>query len=499
MKLDKSILNKQITNIIGNLVKSKALRNLLEGKLEHYIKQKIINDDTNASEVAKYYEYLAIWSMYKSYIRNLDRGYISSEVTNKIINTFISSVMLRQNIKDNPKQNYYNRHGVYPPTFLTVSPTKKCNLKCIGCYASSSPAETTTLEWNYLDKIIEDTYTNMGMRFFVISGGEPLMYKSQEKTILDLAEKWNDCFFLMFTNGTLISKKIAERIAQLGNITLAFSIEGYEEETDARRGKGIYKKLNNGKNHLQTYGIPFGFSVTATKNNINLLTDESFYDYFFNTEGATFMWVFHYMPIGRNFTKDLMITPQERLNLQNIQDRMIKEKQYFIADFWNNALMSNGCISCGTRGGYFYINWEGNIMPCVFVPYYHDNVKTLYNNGKTIEHAMFSPLFVRGREWQKNYIGDKNNPGNLLTPCFIRDHYANFKAIATETYVNAENKEAYEALNSDEYYKAMVEFDNELSKLSKPVWEKIIENTKFIKIKSHKKKEKIMSCFIYLL
>jgi len=128
------------------------------------------------------------------------------------------------------------------PQVLLPFHLQKCNLRCVGCYAASSPESGTTLSWSLLNRIIEDGYSNMGMRFFVISGGEPTMYKSENKTILDLAEKWNDCFFLMYTNGTLINKDMASRMADLGNITPAISVEGYEAETDERRGKGVSKE-----------------------------------------------------------------------------------------------------------------------------------------------------------------------------------------------------------------------------------------------------------------
>lgn len=467
-------LNQQISGLLSSLVKSKISRNLLEGQLEKYMKQKIFdNEESHDSEIVKHYRFLALWTMYKSFIRNIDNGNISSDVLKRTLETLLDSVLLRKNVANESKQIFQNKYGMLPPAFITISPTKICNLKCIGCYASSSPKTGTTLSWQLLNRIIEDAYSNMGMRFFVISGGEPMMYKSENKTILDLAEKWNDCFFLMYTNGTLINKNMASRMADLGNITPAISVEGYEAETDERRGKGVFQRIIKAKDNLIAYGVPFGLSVTATKKNINTLLTDSFYDYYFDEFGATYMWVFQYMPIGRDSSMELMITPKERMQLHEIQDKLLKEKEYFVADFWNSAPMSNGCISCGRSGGYFYINWEGNIMPCVFVPYYQNNIISLYNSGKTLSDAMFSPLFMKGRAWQKDYIGDKSNPGNLLTPCFIRDHYKTFYEIAQQSQVLPENKQANESFHSREYHELMLKFDKELEELASPVWEEL--------------------------
>ena len=471
-------LNSSISGLISNLfLKSQISRNLFEGQLKKYIKQKIFNnEESQASEVSKQYQFFALWAMYKSYIRNIDKGNISSKVTKRVIESFLGSVLLRKNVSNEKRRIFQNKHGMLPPSFITISPTKKCNLKCIGCYAASSPTTETTLNWTLLNRIMEDAYSNMGMRFFVISGGEPLLYKSENKTILDLAERWNDCFFLMYTNGTLINENIASRMADLGNITPAISVEGYEAETDARRGNGIYQRIIKAKDNLASVGVPFGLSVTATKENVDILLNESFYDFYFNEFGATYMWVFQYMPIGRDFSEDLMISPQQRLQLHKIQDKILTEKEYFVADFWNSAPMSNGCISCGRS--YIYINWDGNIMPCVFVPYYHDNINALYNTGKSLSDALFASLFVKGRAWQKEYIGDRNNPGNLLTPCFYRDHYKTFYEIANQTQVLPENEDAQKAFNSKEYYEFMLKFDKELEELSSPVWDKLKKNHK---------------------
>lgn len=472
--MNTSDLNSKISTVISSLFKYNFSRNILEPQFNRYLKQKTIyNEEAQSSDTVKQYEYYALWSMYKSYVRNLDKGNISSEGTKKILESLLNSVLLRENISMESRKIFHQRNGIFPPTFLTISPTKKCNLKCDGCYAASSSLTYISMSWSILNKIIEDGYINMGMRFFVISGGEPLLYKSENNTILDLFERWNDCFFLMYTNGTLITEEIASRIANLGNVTPAISIEGFEEETDNRRGKGIFNKITKASQHLLAAGVPFGLSVTANQENIDILLDETFYNYYFETFGCTHMWVFQYMPIGRDFSTDLMISPEQRLQLFKIQNKILLEKNYFIADFWNSGLMSNWCISFGRSGGYIYINWDGNIMPCVFIPYYSDNIYTLYNSGKTLSDALFSPFFKKGREWQIGYIGQKSKAGNLLSPCFYRDHYKTFFETAKNANVNSENLEADKALDSKVYYEFMTNFDKELEELSLPIWKKL--------------------------
>lgn len=462
-----------IVKLLTSILKNKVPRKILLSKLEKDVKTKLLNQDESPyPENVSLFKFHAIKAMYTIFFQNYDREHISPLVTDRVIETLVSSVMLGDHKQKDSKASFYEKYRQSPPNLLTISPTKKCNLKCEGCYASSSSTESKILDWSILNRTIEDAYENMGMRFFVISGGEPLMYKSNNNSILDLVSRWKDCYFLMYTNGTLISESIAARIATLGNLTPAISIEGYEENTDRRRGLGVYNRIVQAKNYLLKYGVPFGLSVTATKDNIQLLLNEDFYDYYFNDWGASHMWIFQYIPIGREYSTDLMITPEQRIQLFKKQQEILIEKKYFVADFWNSAMMSNGCISCGRPGGYFYINWDGNIMPCVFIPYYVDNVFRIYESGKTLSDALFSSFFKEGRKWQIDYIKNEGKLGNLLMPCFYRDHYEDFYRIARQTGVQPENSSASKAIISNEYYQDMICFDKQLENLSSKLWQR---------------------------
>jgi len=460
-----------ISGLFNVIFKNNLSRKVLQQKLDKHVREKILNNKTSeAPEFARLFKYFAVHAMYMSFFRNYDKGIISPKVINKVLITLLDSVFLGNKECQKSKEMFQSKYGQMPPSFITISPTKRCNLNCAGCYASSKATDNESIDWVLLNKIIDDAYTNMGMRFFVISGGEPLLYKSENKTILDLVRKWNDCFFLMYTNGTLIGEDIASQMASAGNITPAISIEGYTAHTENRRGNGTYQRISKAKDNLNKSGVPFGLSVTATKENINLLLSENFYNFYFNEFGATYMWVFQYMPIGREFTTDLMITPLQRIELFKTQRKVLIENKFFVADFWNSAILSDGCISCGKPKGYFYINWDGNIMPCVFVPHFIDNVHSLYNSGKTLSDALFSPLFTEGRKWQSNYKHKNGKTGNLLMPCLYRDHYKDFAEIAKSTGTKPENQAAGDALNSNEYYEAMLKFDEQLEKMSSPVW-----------------------------
>jgi len=299
------------------------------------------------------------------------------------------------------------------------------------------------------------------------------MYKSEGKTLLDIYQKYNDTYFLIYTNGTLINKEIAERLAKSANATTAISVEGFEKETDQRRGAGTHRKILETFERLRQAGVPFGISVTATSKNADILLTDEFYDFYFQEQGACYMWQFQLMPIGRGKDElDLMVRPEQRVQLYRKWEKLLSEKKYCLADFWNSGVLARGCIAYGRNGGYIYIDWHGNITPCAFIPYYVDNIYDLYNKGKTLSDALFSDFMKNGRKWQREYgLDNWKKPKNWLMPCSIRDHYEIFRNSVLPKDVIPEDEKAREALESDEYFEVLKKFDEKLEGLTEKIWE----------------------------
>ena len=366
------------------------------------------------------------------------------------------------------KDKFEAEHGGWPPWFLVIGPGKACNLRCVGCYANSS-ANPEKLDWEITDRIISEAKELWGARFFTITGGEPMAYKSNGKGILDIFEKHNDAFFLMYTNGTLIDEKAARRMAQAGNITPAISVEGMEEKTDARRGKGVFQRVLRGMANLREAGVPFGVSLTATRDNYQEILSDEFLDLFFEEQGALYGWIFQYMPIGRRFTLELMPTPEQRVWMLRRTWEVVKERKVFLADFWNSGPAVFGCLAGGKENGYLYIDWNGKVMPCVFYPYSPVNIHEVYKNGGNLQDAWSHPFFEAIRQWQREY-GDSQ--GNWLMPCAIRDHYQMCRQLIDTYKPEPEDEAAREALQDGDYYRGLVDYDRRLAELTEGIWER---------------------------
>lgn len=394
-------------------------------------------------------------------------------ISDAFLQRLIPGLMKTAGVQSEICRVFRQQFGENPPAFLTISPTRNCNLACVGCYANAVVAPQDTLDFDVFERILSEKKELWGSWFTVISGGEPLMYRSQGKSIFDIFERHPDNFFLMFTNGTLINDENARRLAALGNVTPAISVEGYEEQTDARRGKGTYARVLKAFRTLQGYGVPYGVSITAFRDNAHLISDELFERYFHEI-GALYLWIFQYMPIGRQQTLDLVVTPEQRLRMYRESWSAVTEKKRFVVDFWNSAEASDGCVSAGKPGGYLYIDWNGNLTPCVFNPYSPVNIAELYKQGKTLNDALQHPFLKAIRAWQKDYALDRtpDEKGNYLTPCPIRDHHADMLKMLKEHTPRPIDVSGEEALRDEKYQCGMMEYDTKLSGLLDPIWEK---------------------------
>ncbi len=364
--------------------------------------------------------------------------------------------------------NFSKQFGMNPPSTLTISPGKTCNLQCTGCYASAGPT-AEKLEWTTFDRIITEAKTLWGVRFLVISGGEPLAYRSEGKGLLDAAEKHPDVLFMFYTNGTLIDEKTAQRMAALGNVTPAISVEGWRGRTDERRGVGVFDQILAAMEQLRKAGVFFGISLTATRHNAEEILSEEFIDYFFEQQGAFYGWIFQYMPIGRSFTLDLMPTAEQRLWMWKRSWEIVQKRNIFLADFWNHGTLSNGCIAGGRAhgGGYMYIDWNGHVSPCVFVPYSPVNVKDIYAKGGTLNDIWANPFFADIRGWQESYMQSK---GNWLAPCINRDHHGALTQLIAKHEPEPIDESAHEALLDPSYGKGLEQYGERYDELSEPIW-----------------------------
>jgi len=345
------------------------------------------------------------------------------------------------------RKRFYEQNGFGAPFTVVLNPTMRCNLRCTGCY--SYRFGRADMEYFLLARILREVH-EMGTRFITISGGEPLMYPH----LFRMAEDFPDMSFLMYTNGTLVDGATAERIEAAGNIFPAISVEGFEDETDARRGPGMFDVVLGAMEELRRRGVFFGFSATPTRSNSDTLCDDAFIDYWIG-KGALFGWFFTYIPVGKDPDMGLMATPQQRDALRRKTRAWARTKPIFVGDFWNDGACSGGCLSASR---YCYITVDGWVQPCTFVQFASQNIK-----DHSFVEVWRSPFFDKIRSMQP-YCE------NLLRPCKIIDNPDFLKAAIEETGATPTCEGAGDILSSTVVREFLDRYSKEWAVLADEAW-----------------------------
>ncbi|MCX7785271.1 MAG: radical SAM protein [candidate division WOR-3 bacterium] len=477
---EKNIFNSDIVAKIMYYLLNSVRTRFIINSIYKLAKPKLIRDNAQNPLYAKSHRIAEeLYYLVEGMLNITNRAHI----TQKTLNIFLKAIFLNQDLKRITKE-WLEKYGYGPPGFLVLSPTKQCNLQCPNCYANSA-GERDKLPYSVVKRIISEAYHLWGNRFFVISGGEPLIYKSDNKSILNLAEEFPDSIFLMYTNGLMINPTIAQKLAELGNLTPAISVEGMKETTDRRRGLGTFDKIIKIMEMLRQNRVLFGISITATRENCEEVLSDEFIDFFFDKMGAGYGWIFHYMPIGRDVSVDFMPTPKQRVWMWQRSWEIIKKKKVFLVDFWNHGSASSGCIAGGREGGYLHINWHGDVAPCVFFPYAVSNIKTIFENGGNLNDAIQTPFFQAIRDWQCHYGYprskdiDIHSSFNWLRPCIIRDHFQEAFSIIKKYKARAlDYAPDCIYLENKNYFDTLQKYDQELKALVDPLWQKLYQNSK---------------------
>ena len=328
---------------------------------------------------------------------------ILKEANPKQRDKFIENVIINATLFGRNKTTALSeKHDCNIPWAILMDPTSACNLRCTGCWAADY-GNRLNLSLEELDDIIRQG-KELGIYAYIYSGGEPLVRK---RDIMTLCRKHQDCYFLAFTNGTLIDEAFADDMLEVGNFMPAISVEGFEDDTDFRRGEGCYRAVMKAMDILKARNLVYGISCCYTHKNVNTIGSDAFMDEMIS-RGAYFAWYLTYIPIGKGAVKELMATPQDRTFMLRKIREWRQNKQIFTMDFWNDGQYVNGCIAAGR--GYMHINANGDMEPCAFIHYSDSNIRE-----KTLMEGFQSPLF-------KGYRKRQPFNNNHLRPCPLLDN-----------------------------------------------------------------------------
>jgi MoaA/NifB/PqqE/SkfB family radical SAM enzyme len=319
------------------------------------------------------------------------------------------------------------KHEPFFPAFLMLSITNRCNLKCEGCWVE----QTRTPQQLSLKQIqaLIDTAAEYGSRFFGILGGEPLLHSD----IFTVFENNPKAYFQLFTNGTLLDERTCSRLAELGNVTPLFSIEGLEKESDIRRGSNdVFARSLSGLDAAVKAGLFTGAAASINKRNFDELVSEDYLD-FLTKRGVHYIWYYIYRPCGANPIPENALDKEQILRLRRfIVEQRRKAKIVIVDAYWD----AHGRAVCpGAMGISHHIAPNGAVEFCPVIQFTRD---FLDENGANLENIFQKDKFLSELREFSAQAGRNcilmDSPQELAA--FMREHKA----------VDSSNRNAYSEL-----------------------------------------------------
>ena len=300
--------------------------------------------------------------------------------------------------------------GLNVPPIAIFSITNRCNLNCKGCYANAQNRDfTKELEDNKIKEIFLEAM-ELGVSIIMLAGGEPLL----RKNVLRFAGEMKNILFPVFTNSTLINSEMVKFFKKNKNVIPILSIEGYQEQTDRRRGSGVFNRVLQVADKLNHNNIHFGTSLTLTSENYETLLNDEFIRDIVN-QGSKLNFFVEFVP-QNNDQMGLCLSPSQKAKLS--QKLMNYENEYggIFSALPGNEEQYGGCLAAGR--GFVHISSEGNVEPCPFTPYSDCSLseislkealqsgflKKLQNNHDRLTESKGGCTLWENREWVKKQL-----------------------------------------------------------------------------------------------
>ncbi|HNR37849.1 MAG TPA: radical SAM protein [Acidobacteriota bacterium] len=296
------------------------------------------------------------------------------------------------------------------PICGSVEVTARCNLRCAHCFinlpANDRRAQAQELagsEWRaFLDQIVD-----AGCLWLLLTGGEPFL----RPDFLDIYThaKKNGLLITLFTNGTLITEREADHLAEWRPFAIEITLYGRTQETYERVTgvPGSYARCLRGIELLLDRKLPLKLKTMVLTLNRHELEEMRV---FARERGVHF----HYDPLlnlgvgGNRAPAQYRLAAKDAVALDLTDEQRLAEWRQFCDKFSGPPPEPDRLYNCGAGIGTFHIDAYGRMSACLMArqPAY-DLRRGTFRSG----WDDFMPR-VRAQKWTRE------------TPCRHCDLYA---------------------------------------------------------------------------
>lgn len=257
--------------------------------------------------------------------------------------------------------------GTLTPLTIKISPTMRCNLRCLGCFAGNY-TDRDDMKFETMQSIVEQA-EGIGIPSVGILGGEPLLLPK----IFDLFRDHRKIGFYIATNGTLVTEEIVAKLSELPHVITAFSVDGFEEVNDKFRGRGVFRKVVRSMKLMKAGGVAFGFSTTVHKGNLDEVISARYLDFMIEC-GCLFGAFLPYVPVGTDPAYELVCSEDDVKEYYKKVDEILADRALLVLKegYSDGTFLNSGCGA----GHTLHITSSGEVEPCNGIQFFKDNILT---------------------------------------------------------------------------------------------------------------------------
>jgi MoaA/NifB/PqqE/SkfB family radical SAM enzyme len=254
------------------------------------------------------------------------------------------------------------------PANGSIELTFRCDLCCAHCYCNLPANHQGAInEELKTDEVLHifDQVAEAGCLWLLITGGEPLLRKDFIEIYISAKKK--GFITSLFTNGTLMTPKIADCLAEWPPYSVEITLYGATKETyeNITRIPGSFERCKKGIELLMDREIPLVLKTMAMTLNLN--------EVFQVKEYAKELGVkFRFDPMlnarldGSKGPCHFRLYPEEVVKLDFADEKRVKELRGFCERFIGPH-PSDNLFHCGAGVATFHIDPYGQMSPCEMV------------------------------------------------------------------------------------------------------------------------------------
>jgi radical SAM protein with 4Fe4S-binding SPASM domain len=263
-----------------------------------------------------------------------------------------------------------------PPASVLWNLTERCNLACRHCVVDAGPTRYSEEDELTLEECRDliDQLADFGVSSLILSGGEPLM----RPDLLEIAEYAGErgLHMQVATNGALVTKEVATRLAAIGKVEAQVSLDGATPQVhdDFRQVAGTWERAIQGIRNLVAAEIPVMMAAAVTKANIDQIPN--LYKLAADLRVQRFR-ILPFVPYGRGASaRKLEVSPQEMREVTEYLYRQREGGGLDVAPMEFECTLappppdgrapSEARIGCDGAVGYVTVTADGDVLPCNF-------------------------------------------------------------------------------------------------------------------------------------